>query len=542
MKWLTRPSIMTAASAILVIGAAALILRSSPAQPRPAPSPVEQGDREIVWLYTATNASSWERFVAAVRRAAPRLQDDHPGIQPQIGDAAFPKQTTAVPEVSLALPGLGPRLVFRWYKLTSDWKTGDWVEALLKRRPPPLAIIGGSSSDAARELAWQLKKRSGDIPESERPLLLLTTATADRVTNPEDPSDSEAVDLTRVYPDRTFRYCFSNKQMAAAVMRFLWSQDDLRPDANPAHMVQWDDDSYSHDLTDGFLESLPSTAGLPNPKRIASSVGSFLTPNRYEAEAVDQVLQDLEQAGDHQRRPLLVVTGQSAPSRRFLRELARTSPAQARRLVVATGDAVSFNIVYRDRRVTWPIQDLPFPFVFFCHFNPIDADAGFKPEDEAAGENDRGPSATGTEDVLLNGAIIETLVQALDRGGKPAGDAGELSGRLAEIRHRRGLFGYDPEGVPLFGPDGNRRAGAGENIVCLRPRFQGAAPNASGLQGSSSSAMRPLFEGEHVLPEATIEVWYSRESIEAEHPWKRRGDGPQKISYEPLVVEERSAP
>jgi hypothetical protein len=37
-------------------------------------------------------------------------------------------------------------LVFRWYKFTGDWNTQEWVEALLERRPPPLAIIGGSSS------------------------------------------------------------------------------------------------------------------------------------------------------------------------------------------------------------------------------------------------------------------------------------------------------------------------------------------------------------------------------------------------------------
>jgi hypothetical protein len=228
----------------------------------------------------------------------------------------------------------------------------------------------------------------------------------------------------------------------------------------------------------------------------------------------------LESKQPPQTRPLLVVTGQSAPSRRFLRELARTAPAQARRLVVATGDAVSFNTVYRDRRVLWPIQDLPFPFIFFCHFNPIDADAGFRAEGE--GEGDRDSSATGTEDILLNSAIVETLVQALDRDGRPAADAAELASRLGEVRHKRGLFGYDPEGVLLFGPDGNRRGGAGENIVYLRPHF----------------------DGDRVLPEATIEVWYSRESIEAEHPWKRRNENmpPLTVSYEPPVVEERSAP
>jgi hypothetical protein len=520
MKWLTRSSTMALASALLVVGAAVLILRSAPAQPRPIAAAVGAGDREIVWLFTTTNATSWERFVAAVRRAAPRLHDQQPGLQLQISDAAFPKQTTAIPEVALTWPDQHRRLVFRWYKLTSDWKTRDWVEALLKRQPPPLAIIGGSSSDAARELAWQLQQQSAEMPPSQRPLLLLTTATADRVAIPEAPQENRVVDLTRVYPDRTFRYCFTNKQMADAVMGFLWNQDAVRPDVNPVHMVQWDDDSYSHDLTDGFRESLPPLAGLPNPKRIASSVGSFLSPNRFEADAVGQVLQDLESKQPPQTRPLLVVTGQSAPSRRFLRELARTAPAQARRLVVATGDAVSFNTVYRDRRVLWPIQDLPFPFIFFCHFNPIDAEAGFRAEGE--GEGDRDSSATGTEDILLNSAIVETLVQALERDGRPAADAAELASRLGEVRHKHGLFGYDPEGVLLFGQDGNRRGGAGENIVYLRP----------------------TYEGNRVLPKATIEVWYSRESIEAEHPWKRRNEDkpPLTASYEPPVVEERTAP
>ena len=91
-------------------------------------------------------------------------------------------------------------------------------------------------------------------------MLLLTTATADRVTDPDAPADAppnaSEIGLTSVYPDRTFRYCFSNKQMATAVMSFLRTQDDLRPDANPVHMVQWDDDSYSSDLTDGFEEVL----------------------------------------------------------------------------------------------------------------------------------------------------------------------------------------------------------------------------------------------------------------------------------------------
>ena len=105
----------------------------------------------------------------------------------------------------------------------------------------------------------------GDVPEADRPLLLLTTATADRVSDPTR-TDAAAVELTKVYPQRTFRFCFTNKQMARAVMDFVMSQDDLRPDVNPVHMVQWDDDSYSHDLTDGFREALPPVGRLAEPE------------------------------------------------------------------------------------------------------------------------------------------------------------------------------------------------------------------------------------------------------------------------------------
>ncbi len=235
MKHFFRPSILIALSAAVVVGAVVVVFQGPPVQGRPAPLPVAPGEVEIVWLYTATNAASWERFVTAVRRTADRLQSDHPGLQADV-NAAFPQQTTAVPEVSLALLGAGPRFVFRWYKLTSDWKTRDWIEALLKRQPPPLAIIGGSSSDNARELATHLNQSAKRLPEEDRPLLLLTTATADRVvpfaetsetSTPEEGSTSpppggkspRGVRLTRLYPERTFRFCFTNQQMALAVGR-----------------------------------------------------------------------------------------------------------------------------------------------------------------------------------------------------------------------------------------------------------------------------------------------------------------------------------
>ena len=102
-------------AAALAAGTAALILRSSPGQSRPTPSPVQPGDREIVWLSTATNASSWERFVAAVQRAGRRLQADHPGVA-----------------------GAGRR---RRLPQADDGRTGGRAGAARRRRPARLPLV-----------------------------------------------------------------------------------------------------------------------------------------------------------------------------------------------------------------------------------------------------------------------------------------------------------------------------------------------------------------------------------------------------------------
>jgi hypothetical protein len=534
MKRLLRPLLLLALSGALV-GGAVLAFRGGPTLLRPTPLPVATDAHEIVWLYAATNASNWERFVAAVER----LQRRFPVMELHT-EGAFPPQTTVVPEVVLGFPPERRRLVFRWYKLTSDWKTRDWVEALARRQPPPLAVIGGNSSDTARDLAFRMREACAVLPPASRPLLLLTTATADRVPPeegtaepaPDDHEEPYGVPLSRVYEGRTFRFCFTNRQMASAVTQLVGSQADLRPDTDPFHMVKWDDDSYSRDLIDGFGIALrrlvapddardwtfatglarggfpPTFAGgaLPldrlgkekaPPFRLAdwpptllidSSVGDFLKPNRYEMKVAGDLLDLVGQR--KQNRPLLVVTGQSAPSRRFLHALALTAPEQARRFVVATGDGVSFNTVYRDRQVAWPIQDLPFKLVFFCHHNPIDPDAGFRPLAESRGAQEPlgSASTTGTEDVLLYADIVEAVARAFVRRESrdtPCADAGELAEAMTGLRLTEGQIRYGSSGRSLFGQHGNRLGGTGEHVVCVRPRFK----------------------GERVLPESVIEVW-----------------------------------
>jgi hypothetical protein len=588
-----RPSILIALSAAVVVGAVVVVFQGPPAQGRPTPLPVAPGEVEIVWLDAATNASSWERFVTAVKQTAERLQDDHPGLQADI-EAAFPQQTTAVPEVSVSWPVSGPRFVFRWYKLTSDWKSSDWIEALLKRRPAPLAILGGSSSDNAREVATHLNRLTRELPAEDRPLLFLTTATADRVA-PYAEGEYELaaappdVPLTQLYPARTFRFCFTNSQMALAVSTFIWSNYDLRPDSDPAYMVKWDDDSYSRDLIGAFGDALhllmaksmatqwawlsgsianglcpPFYSGVifptdrlpPNPtyepdpaapyndadwgslfclspppvlQVIDSSVGSYDTPNRYEVKAARDLLDLLQNKKRpqnqkrQQKRPLLILTGQSQPSRRFLRALIRAVPDLANRFVVATGDAISFNTVYRDRETAWNIQDLPFPLVFFCHHNPIDPEAGFRPESSRGGgsgpDEANGTATTGTEDVLLFGDMVEALLQAgAPAGLRPCANAEELSQRLALARLQGDRIVLGSKGVRLFDANGQRQSGTGEHVVCLRP----------------------TFNEDRLLPESTLEVWAWRrrdwDRGERGQHWQCCGE-PLNVSYSEAAKE-----
>jgi hypothetical protein len=551
MRWLLRPWLFLTLSAAVVIGAVLLTWAWGVFDVRAGPVPVVPGDREIVWLYPATNPAAWERFIAALRRAGERL----PGLQADIGPSTFPRNTTAPPEAALVLPGGRGRLVFRWYKLTSEWKARDWINALLTRNPPPLAIIGGSSSDTARDLAIILRQLTSSVPENKRPLLLLTTATADRVVaegiNTSVPRDGDpeieptlGISLGLLYPGRTFRFSFSNRQMAAAVTRFIWSQEDLRPDRDPAYMVRWEDDSYSRDLVDGFGDSLVSLmaakacrqwgwitgavcgcgplfpGGGPIPSdsigleasgfclsegapisAVDSSVGSFDRPNRFESQVARELLDEYRKprTGGQQppARPLLMVTGQSQPCRRFLRALLRSNPDLARHFVVATGDALAFNTIYRDRQEAWPIQDLPYPLVFFCHHNPIDRDAGFRPD----GEGDLA-ATTGTEEVLLDQDIIESLTWAATAEGVEGVRARLQNVRLGDDGH----VSPSGEGTRLFGSHGGRRTGTGEHVVCLRPRMVPGEP-----------------------AKATIEVWAWRAEVAADgetragNTWRRVG-------------------
>ena len=154
-----------------------------------------------------------------------------------------------------------------------------------------------------------------------------------------------------LYPGRSFRFCFTNEQMAQAVVDFLWSRPNLRPngypvpalyaiglaatdpiaaaaritsqvDVNPpiAYALSWEDDPYSSDLANQFHAALhqPHLPPVLMKDRIGIpfSVGDVYRPNSWEAQAADRLLQELRTAPLERR--ILVLPAGAAQARRSL--------------------------------------------------------------------------------------------------------------------------------------------------------------------------------------------------------------------------------
>jgi hypothetical protein len=417
---------------------------------------VPSGDQEIAWIHTSTNTANWERFVTGIQRI-PDIQVDD--------SAAFLDQTTGVPEVVISFPKRSNKIRVRWYKLTSEITNRQIIDALAERNPPPLAFVGGGSTDRALELAKALNQRM--TWKGTRPLLLLTTATANDVWWDEESASPTAAlgirkprDLMKVYENRTYRFCFTNKQMATAVSDFVWDQPDLKPqgpkdESARVFILSWDDDPYSIDLSSHFKDQLQlRNEPLQIAKNIIDfSVGTPHTPNRQELTFADQMLRDIPtQAGS---RSLIVLPTVGPPARRVLKYLAGEFPLIGQHLVAINGDGIPFNFFYRDADLFWPIYDLPVPFVFFMHQNPIAWDS---PTDEQTNRVKLLPPNS-TEDVLLYSELMEHVCRGvLDENGLVS-DADLFAKRLRA------------KSPGFFDDEGNRQEGSGEYIVWIRPTF-----------------------------------------------------------------------
>ncbi len=478
------------------------------AQARPLPP----GDQEIAFLMPATSGDTWERLVAAVKAlhrdwaAEPNEVPDRPTLHTD-RSKAFVELTADVAEVALWLEGPGAhKLWIRWYKLSSENTSADWIERLAQRSPPPLAVIGGDISDRALKIGRALEKQRGRWRGRE-PLFLITTATADHY-HPDgmpnlDPRQGKK--LIQVYPGRSFRFSFTNQHMARVVLDFVrdhpavWGQNGRLPltlagvvgardglagaallaaaeHAQPyvLHTLRWYDDSYSIDLAERFAAALKQVF-LPsevNPNSIAYSTGDYFQPNPRELLAVGLLLQT--GANYPEGRHLLALPTSAQRAQRLLRALVRRDPRRTRNLVVVTGDSIGFNSIYRDRNATWNIHDMPVSLVFFAHRNPVSRAAGFTPCASGSVED----RCTATDDLLLYRDMLEALVQATHAEGRLLADADSVHARLRQAQWLEGRvvlpdFPARPPKVvldrPLFDSDGDRNPRTGEHVVWLRP-------------------------------------------------------------------------
>lgn len=479
--------------------------------------PVPPGHQEIAWIAPATSGDAWERLVAALKL----LQQDWPKLQSGALeldlDRAFLDLTAEVPEIGLRLgPGDAGKLWVRWYKLSGDTDSRQWIVNLRQRGTPPLAVVGGDTSDRALALAKALADAHKHWP-GPAPLLLITTATADRYFPKERDTITAHEDwpkLMGVYAGRSFRFAFTNQRMVQAVLDFVkktppvWPQKNLNPrvlagvvgPANPwsslgllgatghlqpyfLYAMEWGDDGYSKDLAEifftEFAEQTQNYVGNVHERSVPYSVGDQFQANPREDIAISFFLNS--RADLREQQQLLVLPTGAQRMRRFLRTLCRQAPMDMRNVVVVNGDAISFNTIYRDRDVAWNILDVPVPLVFFSHRSPVDKAAGFDPQ----------KAATGTQDLLLYRDIFEALLQSsFDPQRRPV-DADRLQSGLKRLRwdqQRVRLPATDApaNGLPFFDADGDRTPGTGEHVVWLRP----------------------AFEGQRNLPRATISVWH----------------------------------
>ncbi len=463
--------------------------------------PVPPGDQEIVWIHTSTNSATWERFVTATHRV--------PGIQ--VDDSrAFLSSTTSIPEIILTVPGNPHRLLIRWYKLTAVTKNPQIIDALAKRQPAPLAIIGGGSTDRAVDLANTLA--SCKIWKGVAPLLLMTTATGveipggtNHILDPEkDNFSTPAPRLMQIYPGRSFRFCFTNEQIARAVLDFVWETHmignntlDLVPhsdskDTPIMFSVAWEDDPYSTDLSEYFRRIVRSreTPLQIKHQNLPYSVGSYNVATHWEAEAATQIAQQLPLGKEY--RSLLVIPTTAPPARRLLKSLRDQVPLVGKSLIAVNGDGIAFNVFYRDADIAWPIRDLSIPFVFFMHQNPVawdEEDSPINPDSESSPTKKKPSSSdflkllppNSTEDVLLFADMLQRLTTSIFT------EDNDIIRSADQLRTKL----HDKNNV-WFNNDGDRIGGSGEYIGVVLPEFD--------------------QEG-RIAPQAIIQVWRRQESL-----------------------------
>lgn len=427
------------------------------------PESVPAGSHEIAWLAPSNSSVAWQRFIEAVLYFSSSNCGQDLSIDWQ---DAFPSNPKSIPAIKFTWKSRA--LLWRWYRTEDDYEIAG---KLISRKPQPIAIIGGASTEAAKKLAHAISK-SGSSNQLDKPVLLLTTASANYLSS-NNGKPNERKKLMDLNKGLTFRFGFSNHQMVALIFDFLKQQSTWSGPLPAPWIMRWADDPYATDLEEAIesaWKTIPDNEKLPKefPQIISiqSSVGGLQRPNSDELLAASSFASRAI-VNSNAEGNWLALCGQLFPSRRLLKTLAQITDSRLQGFTVIAGDTIGFNTIYRDWEELWPVKDLPFSVVFFCHQNPVSSEFGFKPSPTADEKN----LASGTDDLLLNRDLIQTLTEAWRNIGE-ADNSATLAGVIRDIKYLPDgprLGPIEAKFCSLFDIDGNRNSGSGEHIVTLSP-------------------------------------------------------------------------
>lgn len=505
--------------------------------------PLQPGYQEIAWISPATSADTWTRMVEAAESARDQWPPPGSGLAALQVDTsmAFPDRSTDIPELLMWVGNdESQKLVLRWYKISSEVDIATWVKKLSQRETPPLAVMGGESTNRAVEIAETLVRFENQW-KGLPPLFLITTATADDYKRNDNDLGS-GQPLMELYQRRNYRFSFTNTLMACSVLDFVAEHPEIWPDTQPilldmarqvgstqvfnslaatsvplvypkhaCYAVAWEDNDYSKDLQYRFSLEFSERynhmgENFPETDRVLNSVGDFTQPSSHDIGAAWRFINS--SAFDADTRQLLILPAGAQEARRYLRALVNSAPDEIRNMVALSGDSIAFNHIYRDRKLTWNVMDLPVPLIFFSHRNPIDRVAGFRRE----GTKDRPWAATGTQDLLFYRDMIEAVLLAAYSNDQLVSNSEVLNKRLSDLRWESGRVTLAKDAPEFFDASRNRNIGTGEHIVWLQPHRD--------------------WRG-RVLPESTITVWFRQAQPNGTRQWKRYGSPLQNVLYGP---------
>jgi len=462
------------------------------------PISVPVGTHEIAWLAPSNSSVTWQRFVEAV------LFFSHSNCGQDISidsRGAFPSNPRTIPAIKFTWKSRS--LIWSWYRTDDEYEI---VGKLITRFPQPIAIIGGASTESAIKLATAITK-DGSPNVTDRPVMILTTATANHLRGNERNFYGRE-NLMTLHKGLSFRFGFSNYQMATLILDFLKEQNTWSGPLPAPWIMRWVDDPYATDLEeaiDSAWRSLPEKdkiqKGFSQIISIKSSVGGLQRPNSDELLAASNFASRAI-VNSNTEGNWLALCGQLFPSRRLLKTLAQFTDSRLKGYTIISGDTLGFNTVYRDWEELWPVKDLPFSVVFFCHQNPVSSEYGFNPNPPAEKKN----LASGTDDLLLNRDLIQALTEAWRNIGE-ADNSATLASVIRNIKYSHDGPRFAPLEADfsfLFDNDGNRNSGSGEHIVTLSPsrlprdmKKEGTVEvwSANGLTASSRfSRIRQLIQ------------------------------------------------